>query len=46
MYGTCSTNGGEREGTYRVLLEKPEGKGLLGRPRRKGRIILKWIFKK
>jgi hypothetical protein len=38
--------GWERRGAYRVLLEKPEGKGLLGRPRRKEMIILKWIFKK
>jgi hypothetical protein len=30
----CSTYG-ERSGIYRVLLEKPEGKILIGRPRRK-----------
>jgi len=26
---------GERRGVYRVLVGKPEGKGLLGRPRRR-----------
>jgi hypothetical protein len=26
---------GERRGEYRVLVGKPEGKGLLGRPRRR-----------
>jgi hypothetical protein len=31
---------------YRVLVGKPEGKRSLGRPRRSGRIILGWIFKK
>jgi hypothetical protein len=30
--GTCGTNGGEEEG---VLVGKPEGKRLLGRPRRR-----------
>ena len=30
----------------RILMEKPEGKKPLGRPRHKGRIILKWILKK
>jgi hypothetical protein len=28
-------NMGERRGFYRVLVEKPEGKSLRGRPRRK-----------
>jgi hypothetical protein len=32
MDGTCSTYG-ERRGEYRVLVEKPEGKRQLGRPR-------------
>jgi len=32
MDGTCSTYG-ERTGVYRVLVEKPEGKRTLGRPR-------------
>jgi hypothetical protein len=26
---------GKREGTYRILMEKPEGKWPLGRPRRR-----------
>jgi hypothetical protein len=30
----------------RVLVRKPEGKGPLGRLRRNGRIILRWIFRK
>jgi len=33
MGGACSTYGGE-ERAYRVLVGKPEGKRLLGRPRR------------
>jgi hypothetical protein len=32
MGGTCSTYG-ERRGIYRVLVVKPENKGLFGRPR-------------
>ena len=31
---------GERRGIYRGLVEKPEGKRPLGRPRRRGEIIL------
>jgi hypothetical protein len=31
---------GDRRGAYRVFVGRP------GRPRRDGRIILKWIFKK
>jgi hypothetical protein len=34
MSGTCSTNEGNRN-AYRLLIEKPEGKTLLGRPRRR-----------
>ena len=34
MGGACSTYG-ERRGIYRVLVGKPEGKKLLGRPRRR-----------
>jgi hypothetical protein len=34
MGGVCSTNGGKRN-AYRLLVGKPEGKGLLGRPRRR-----------
>jgi len=36
----------ETRGSYRVSLGKPEGKRPLGRPRRDGMIILKWILKK
>jgi hypothetical protein len=32
MGGACSTNGEERD-MYRLLVGKPEGKRLLGRPR-------------
>ena len=34
MDGSCSTYG-ERRGVYSVLVGKPEGKILLGRPRRR-----------
>ena len=34
MESTCSAYGGRR-GVYRVLVENPEGKRLLGRPRRR-----------
>jgi hypothetical protein len=34
MGGACSTNGEKRD-AYRLLMGKPEGKGLLGRPRRR-----------
>jgi hypothetical protein len=37
---------GEGRGAYRVLVGRPEGRRPLGRPRRRWRIILKWIFKK
>jgi hypothetical protein len=36
----------EGRGVYRVLVGKPEGKILLGRSRRRYRIILRWIFRK
>jgi hypothetical protein len=36
----------EGRGMYGVLVGKPEGKRLLRRPRRRGRVILRWIFKK
>jgi hypothetical protein len=32
MVGSCSTNG-EKRNAYRLLVGKPEGKRLLGRPR-------------
>jgi hypothetical protein len=34
---------GEKRNAYRILVGNPEGKRPLGRPRRRGRIILKWI---
>jgi len=37
---------GEERGVYRVLVEKPEGKRPLGRPRRRWWIILGWIFRR
>jgi hypothetical protein len=37
---------GEGRGVHRVLVGKPEGKRPLGRPRRRWRIILRWIFSK
>ena len=37
---------GEKRGVYRILVGKPEGKRPLGRPRRRWRIILRWIFRK
>jgi len=37
---------GEGRGAHRVLVGKPEGKSPLGRPRRRWRIILRWIFGK
>jgi hypothetical protein len=37
---------GEDRGVHRVLVGKPEGKVPLGRPRCRGRIILRWIFRK
>jgi hypothetical protein len=36
----------ERRYAFRVLVGRPEGKRLLDRPRHRGRIVLKWIFKK
>jgi hypothetical protein len=35
MGGACNKYEGERRGVYRVLVGKPEGKGLLGRHRGK-----------
>jgi hypothetical protein len=37
---------GEKRGAYRILVERPEGRRPLGRPRRRWEEILKWIFKK
>jgi len=44
MGGSCSAYG-ERRGVYRILVEKPEGKRPLGRPKRKWVILLRWIFR-
>jgi hypothetical protein len=45
MGGACSADGKER-GVNKVSVGKPEGKRPLGRPMRRGRIILGWIFRK
>jgi hypothetical protein len=45
MGRTCSTNG-EKRNAYRISVGKPEGKRPLGRPRRRGRIILEWMLKR
>jgi hypothetical protein len=37
---------GERKSVFRVLVEKPEGRGYLKDPGIDGRIILQWIFEK
>jgi hypothetical protein len=37
---------GEGRGAYRILVGRLEGRRPLGRPRRRWRIILIWIFKK
>jgi hypothetical protein len=37
--------GGQR-GAYRILLVRRDGKRPLGRHRRRGMIILKWVFNK
>jgi len=35
MGGTCGSFGGERRDVYRVLMGKSEGRGPLGRPKRR-----------
>jgi hypothetical protein len=37
---------GDRKGAYRVLVGRNKGKRPLGRTKRKGSIILKWISRK
>jgi hypothetical protein len=37
---------GKDRGVHRVLVDKPAGKRLLGRPIIDGRIISRWIFRK
>jgi hypothetical protein len=36
----------EKTTAYRLLVGKPEGKRPLGRPRRVGRVTLKWVLDK
>jgi hypothetical protein len=43
MGGTCDTNG-ERRGAYRALVGKPEGRRLLGRPRRRWEDNIKMVL--
>ena len=45
MGGACSTYG-ERRGVYRILVGKPEGKRLLGRPSRRGKDNIKMDLQK
>jgi hypothetical protein len=40
------TRMGEKRNMYRIFVGKPEGKRLLGRPRRMWRIILGWILER
>jgi hypothetical protein len=37
---------GEGIVVHRILVGRPEGRRPLGRPRRRWRIILRWIFRK
>jgi hypothetical protein len=43
MGWACSTNG-EKMNAYRIPMRKPEENRKLGRPRRDGWTILKWIL--
>jgi hypothetical protein len=43
--GNTSSTYWFRNGSYRGLVRRPEGKRPLGRPRLDVKIILKWIFK-
>jgi hypothetical protein len=44
---TCSTHGENRTvDLYNILVGNVETKRLLGRPRRRWKIILKWVSKK
>jgi hypothetical protein len=45
MDRACSTTG-EKRNVYRLLVGKPEGKRLLGKPRHSGWIILRWILER
>jgi hypothetical protein len=44
MGGACSTNGAKRN-VYRILVGKPEGKGPLGRPRRRSEGSIKMVLR-
>jgi hypothetical protein len=44
MGGACNTNG-ESRGAYRVLVGKPEGRRLLGKPRRRWEDNIKMDFR-
>jgi hypothetical protein len=44
MGGACSMYG-ESRCAHRILVRKPEGKRPLGTPRRRWKIILRWIFR-
>jgi hypothetical protein len=37
---------GKKRGACRILVGKPEGEKPLGRPRHRGRTILKWILER
>jgi hypothetical protein len=37
---------GEMRNTCKILVAKPEGKRPPGRPKRNGKILLKWIMRK
>jgi hypothetical protein len=43
MGRTCSTYG-EKMNAYRILVGKPGGRRLLGRPRLGGSVILTWVL--
>jgi hypothetical protein len=45
MGGACGTYGGQRD-SYRVLVERLEGRRPLGRPNHRWGIILSWNLKK
>jgi hypothetical protein len=35
----------DKKGAYKVSVGRSDGKSTLGRPRRRWRVMLKWIFK-
>jgi hypothetical protein len=37
---------GAKRNAYRILVRKPDGKRPLGKPRRRWRIVIKWILQK